>query len=288
MANNSYIKLLRINHWFKNIFLLSGVLFAMFISTTYSIGIVFIGKLILAFLLSSLVSSASYIINQITDAKYDALHPIKKNRIIPAGRVSVNVAAAIAFLLFVTSVFVAGRVYTPGFVWSLIGLCVAGLIYNIPPLRLKDVPFIDVISESINNPIRFMIGWYILSWQMPPVGVLILTWCLGAVFMVAKRYDELRHFGWQLIPYRSTFSVYTLSRLRVLLCLYTSLSILLLANNINLFSSISIGIFLIWFINEVVTGKMKGKSIEEYVFSQNFILRLVVITLLVIFRILTR
>lgn len=287
MINNSYIKLLRINHWFKNIFLLSGVLFAMFNSITDFMGIVFVGKLILAFLLSSLVSSASYIINQIADAKYDAMHPIKKNRIIPSGKVSVSVAMGISFLLFVISIIVANSIYTPGFVWSLIGLCLAGLIYNIPPLRLKDVPFIDVVSESINNPIRFMLGWYILSWQMPPVGVLVLTWCLGAVFMVAKRYDELRHFGWQLIPYRSTFSVYTLPRLRLMLCFYTSLSILLWAN-LDLLSSIFIALFLIWFINEVVTGKMKGKSIEEYVFSPKFILTLAIATLLVISRILTR
>jgi hypothetical protein len=38
-----------------------------------------------------------------------------------------------------------------------------GCIYNIPPIRSKDVPYIDVLSESINNPLRMLAGWFIAS-----------------------------------------------------------------------------------------------------------------------------
>jgi len=34
-----------------------------------------------------------------------------------------------------------------------------GLVYNVPPLRTKDRQYLDVLSESINNPLRFMLGW---------------------------------------------------------------------------------------------------------------------------------
>ncbi len=34
-----------------------------------------------------------------------------------------------------------------------------GVVYNVPPFRTKDRPYLDVISESINNPIRLTIGW---------------------------------------------------------------------------------------------------------------------------------
>ena len=35
-----------------------------------------------------------------------------------------------------------------------------GCLYNIPPIRTKDHAYVDVLSESINNPIRFLVGWY--------------------------------------------------------------------------------------------------------------------------------
>ncbi len=29
-----------------------------------------------------------------------------------------------------------------------------GLVHNVPPVRSKELPYIDVLSESVNNPIR--------------------------------------------------------------------------------------------------------------------------------------
>jgi hypothetical protein len=36
-----------------------------------------------------------------------------------------------------------------------------GIFYNVRPMRTKDRAYLDVISESINNPLRLMIGWAI-------------------------------------------------------------------------------------------------------------------------------
>ena len=38
-----------------------------------------------------------------------------------------------------------------------------GVVYNVKPLRSKDLPIFDVLSESVNNPIRFLIGWYLMN-----------------------------------------------------------------------------------------------------------------------------
>src|SRR3546814_12282474 len=38
-----------------------------------------------------------------------------------------------------------------------------GLAYNVPPLRTKDVPYLDVLSESVNNPLRLAIGWAMID-----------------------------------------------------------------------------------------------------------------------------
>ena len=52
-----------------------------------------------------------------------------------------------------------------------------GCFYNIPPARTKDVPYLDVLTESINNPLRMLLGWYaVTSVLVPPVSLLVSYW----------------------------------------------------------------------------------------------------------------
>src|SRR5436190_1937451 len=62
----------------------------------------------------------------------------------------------------------------------LIVLWVMGCIYTIPPLRAKDVPYVDVLTESVNNPLRMLAGWYLVtSAVVPPVSLLLSYWMVG-------------------------------------------------------------------------------------------------------------
>ena len=55
-----------------------------------------------------------------------------------------------------------------------LALWVMGCLYNIPPVRTKDVPYLDVLTESINNPLRMLLGWYaVTSVLVPPVSLLM-------------------------------------------------------------------------------------------------------------------
>ena len=38
-------------------------------------------------------------------------------------------------------------------------LWIMGCLYNFSPVRTKDVPYLDVLTESINNPLRLLLGW---------------------------------------------------------------------------------------------------------------------------------
>jgi 4-hydroxybenzoate polyprenyltransferase len=86
-----------------------------------------------------------------------------------------------------------------------------GCAYNIAPLRTKDIPYLDVISEAINNPLRFCAGWYIVTFTIiPPVSLLIAYWMLGAYFMTLKRFSEYRQIGPEQAGwYRKSFRHYT-------------------------------------------------------------------------------
>lgn len=79
------------------------------------------------------------------------------------------------------------------FTATLLILWVIACIYNIPPSRSKDLPYLDVLSESVNNPLRMLAGWYLTGTQaLPPVSLLISCWMVGCYFVGLKRFAEYR------------------------------------------------------------------------------------------------
>ena len=71
-----------------------------------------------------------------------------------------------------------------------------GVLYNVPPVRTKEWPYLDVLSESVNNPIRLLLGWFALvTDHVPPLRSSLSYWMIGAFFMAMKRYAEYRHIG---------------------------------------------------------------------------------------------
>jgi hypothetical protein len=67
-----------------------------------------------------------------------------------------------------------------------------GVLYNVKPIRLKDKPYLDVISESLNNPIRLAIGWYaVVPNTSVPASAFVSFWGVGVFLMSLKRYSEM-------------------------------------------------------------------------------------------------
>jgi len=98
-----------------------------------------------------------------------------------------------------------------GFLLSAAALWIMGCIYNIRPVRSKDLPYIDVLSESINNPLRFCLGWYsVVVAVLPPASLLVSYWMLGCYFMSLKRFSEYRQIAdpAAAAAYRSSFRYY--------------------------------------------------------------------------------
>ncbi|MDP9053664.1 MAG: prenyltransferase, partial [Acidobacteriota bacterium] len=84
-------------------------------------------------------------------------------------------------------------------------------VYNVPPFRTKDVPWIDVISEAFNNPLRMLAGWYLTRTAAVPISTLLLSyWMVGCYFMAVKRYAEFRELTADTLPrYRKSFHYYS-------------------------------------------------------------------------------
>jgi 4-hydroxybenzoate polyprenyltransferase len=150
------------------------------------------------------------------------LHPKKRFRPVPAGLVSLPIAYAEWLLLGVVGLRLALQV-NGYFALSALSLWIMGIVYNVPPLRTKEWPYVDVLSESVNNAIRLFLGWFALvTTQIPPLSLVIAYWMLGAFFMATKRYAEFRHLGNPdtAAGYRRSFRHYTEERLLVSIMFY--------------------------------------------------------------------
>ena len=119
-------------------------------------------NIIVGLFATCLVASSNYVINEVLDAPSDRFHPVKHKRPVPSGQVNVPLAYVQWIALMLIGVGLGLTVSIP-FAATLFVLWVMGCIYNIPPVRSKDVPYIDVLSESINNPLRMLAGWFIAS-----------------------------------------------------------------------------------------------------------------------------
>jgi decaprenyl-phosphate phosphoribosyltransferase len=210
-----YLKVLRPDHWLKNVFILFGhlVAIALLPAEVPQSALELASRIVLSLVPACLIASANYIINEILDAPFDRMHPTKRLRPVPAGTVSVPILWAIMAAITMAGFALAACWFNAGYVISLGLLLLSGLVYNVEPFRLKDRAYIDVIAESFNNPIRLWLGWYALlpSNSFPPLSIILAWWFFGALLMAGKRYAEFRFIGdaRRSGDYRRSFHVYT-------------------------------------------------------------------------------
>lgn len=219
----AYVSIARPDHWFKNVFMALGVLLAFFyhpevlsVATGMQLG--------LAVMITCLLASSNYVINEILDAPTDLAHPVKRHRPIPSGLIWLPLAYLEWIGLGVLGLVLAWQIN----IWFFASgafLLVMGMIYNVRPIRAKDQAYVDVLTESINNPIRLLLGWFALNGsEFPPVSLLISYWMIGAFFMASKRFAEYRSLGHAETAgaYRNSFRHYNEEKLLTSMFFYTT------------------------------------------------------------------
>ncbi len=225
----AHLQIARLDHSIKNLFVLPGVIVPLSVDPRL-LSVHLIPTLLLAFVSITLVACSNYVINEVLDAPFDRLHPIKKNR--PAARGVVHVGAAyVQWLLMMAAGIGIGLLINRMFALMALVLWIMGCLYNFPPIRTKDVPYLDVLTESINNPLRMLLGWYaVTAVLVPPVSLLIAYWMIGCYFMALKRFSELNEIGDRAVAgsYRASFKRYTPESLLVSVLFYASTAMLFL------------------------------------------------------------
>jgi 4-hydroxybenzoate polyprenyltransferase len=203
-----YIKIIRIDHWIKQFFIVPGVICALLL-TDSEITINTLVKFIIGFIGTSLIASANYAINEYLDAEFDKFHPTKKNRSAVVETLNGKIVWTIWLVFSVVGILIGiNKPFRIVQLW----LLVMGILYNVKPIRTKDVMILDVLSESINNMIRLLLGWFIISDStLPPCSILFGYWMSGAFLMAIKRYAEYIMIDDKELAskYRKSFKYYT-------------------------------------------------------------------------------
>src|SRR5579864_4914067 len=223
----AHLAIARLDHSIKNLFVLPGVIVPLSVDPALRTWHL-LPQLVLAFVSITLVACSNYVINEVLDAPFDRLHPIKRNR--PAARGFVNIPIAyVQWLLMMAAGVAIGLRISRMFALTALALWIMGCLYNFRPVRTKDVPYLDVLTESVNNPLRMLLGWYAVTNSLiPPVSLLLCYWMIGCYFMALKRFSELSEIGDRTVAgaYRASFKRYTPESLLVSVVFYASTAML--------------------------------------------------------------
>lgn len=180
-----YARALRVNQWIKNFIIFAAILFA---GELFDLEL--LSKTIGAFFIFCLLSSTSYVLNDIIDYQYDKKHPTKKHRPIASGLISIPQATFIVFILTLSSLLISLTFSLNFFFLSLFFL----LLHFYYSLYLKRYPVIDIFTISLSFVLRTLAGVVATGYHVP-------IWLLMTVFFISlfmasvKRHAELVTHG---------------------------------------------------------------------------------------------
>ena len=185
----SLLRAMRPRQWAKN-----GIIYFAFIFTInerWNLGewgdsLEVFGIATAAFFLFCLLSSATYLINDLIDAPRDRLHPLKRHRPIAAGLVSPRRAVLTAFGMFIVGIGLS-FLLEPWFGVVVLIYLTLTLSYSI---KLKQVAVIDVLVLSTGYVLRAVGGAVVI--QVPISLWLYAVTSLGAMLIgFGKRRGEM-------------------------------------------------------------------------------------------------
>jgi 4-hydroxybenzoate polyprenyltransferase len=175
----------RPHQWYKNLIIFIGLIFSgqFFILDS-------VIKALFAFVILSIYSGISYIINDLVDIKSDQHHPLKKNRPLASGKISRTEALLFSVVLFVAATLWS---FSINFLFGIgsISFLIAGLTYT---FASKKIFLVDIINISIDFTLRAILGAIVISVFVSP-WLILCTFLLALFLSLGKRRGELNSMG---------------------------------------------------------------------------------------------
>lgn len=164
-----------------------------------------------AFIVMCLVSSATYLVNDVRDVGQDRLHPRKRRRPIAAGELSTRSAMWAAVGLALAGVAL-GTAITPGLGVLACGYLALTACYS---LWLRRIVILDMLAIAAGFVLRALAGGVASDIYLSRY-FMIVTGCCAVYLVAAKRYAELRENSGSA-PLRATLRRYSPAGLRATL-----------------------------------------------------------------------
>ena len=194
------IKSLRPEQWLKNGFVLAPIVFSGLIDDPDAWW-----RSLMAVAAFCAASSAVYLVNDVFDREADRSHPVKKDRPIASGEVSVTTAITVAGILAAAAIAVSA--WLGGWLPAvLITYVILVLLYSV---LLKRAVFLDVLVVAAGFVLRVVGGAVAID---VPVSrwILVVTYLLALYLALGKRRSELVLLGADAGNHRVVLGRYTL------------------------------------------------------------------------------
>lgn len=253
------LKLCRPKQWVKNIFVFAPLIFAGLFVNMNSIT-----QAIIAFVLFSLASSATYILNDLKDIEKDRSHPTKsKTRPLAVGTVTPQQAKLLMGILY--AILAISAFFQPYILSIILAYIVLNFAYS---HYLKHQPVLDIFTIAIGFVLRVYAGAVAIA--VPVSGwMFITTLCLALYLAAIKRRQELTSHGTTSRKALEKYSLDLLNRYAEMSAIGALLfySIFVVTERPELIITIPVvlfGMFRYWYITDI---NNEGESPTDAVFS---------------------
>ena len=198
------VRALRPKQWVKNVLVAAAPGAAGVLTESDSLW-----RVGLAFVAFCMVSSATYLVNDVGDAEEDRRHPRKRHRPVAAGLVSPRTALVTAAALALGG-FALAYAIRPAFLAIVAGYVATTVAYTI---WLKHMAVFDIAVVASGFIFRAVAGG--VAVDVPISRWFLIVTSFGSLFIVAgKRYSEHVTMGVEREATRSTLAAYSRDYLR--------------------------------------------------------------------------
>jgi len=175
-------------------------------------------RTITAFLLLCVMSSAVYLMNDLSDIEGDRQHPTKRFRPLPAGELSPTVAAVTA-VIFAAGSLVAGYFLSREFALILLLYLLSQIAYT---FWLKNVVLLDVLVVALGFILRIAAGVAVIEVERFSPWLYLFGGFLALFLVLGKRRHELVLLGEDAEKHRKILQEYNLDLIDRMLGLVTT------------------------------------------------------------------
>jgi 4-hydroxybenzoate polyprenyltransferase len=194
------LALIRPAQWVKNAFVLAPLVFAQRFFVAEELA--HAGIAVLSFCCAS---SAAYAFNDIVDRHRDRSHPLKCDRPVAAGRVSVRTASITGSVALLGALLSAASLNTP-FIGVVGVFCLLQIAYS---TVLKNIVVVDSMSIAVGFTLRAAGGVVAVGAAMSP-WLLVCTFLLALFLALGKRRHESTLLGDDAGVHRDVLGRYSL------------------------------------------------------------------------------